>query len=435
MISCVLLIGCYQNSPEEEIVSSSSPKLKIITRSVSGALEYPVSVFAFDEEGKCKAEIVLSSDIDDLDMNLSAGNYRITAIAGYGGFTLPTSVQQSSTLTSNNDNYSSSPLAMGQADVVVSGKSSVTIQMSLQVASLNISLKDIDEDVSAVSVSISRQYSKISFDGVGTSPLNTSIECKKSNGVWSTGTIYVLPGASTSTIFSITLAKATGSETYGYTLNEPLKAGVPYILNGSFASGITFSGNLLAADWNNSIVLDFNFGPGVNETGTTGNSGGSTGGSESVSSLPKAGSIWDNHVVALVENATNTSEDILLISLSEWNKIPSANSTTNPTEAASLASAYSENGLTGWSIPSKEIATSLKTTYNGSNLSIINNVLNEAGGDTLLELEENGSNARYLCEDAKYTYTYKSGTSSITQGGTSTTYRLRLVKKVHVTLE
>jgi len=436
LILCVMLPGCYQNPSEEEIIDSSSPKLKILTRSVSGTLEYPISVYAFSEDGKCKAEKVLSSDADDLEMNLSQGNYRITAIGGYGGFSLPSSIQKTSCLSVNNDNYSTTPLSIGSADVTITGTTTVSLQMAMQVACLNISLKDLPDDVSAVSVGIARQYSKVSFEGTGESPLNTSIACQKRDGVWTTGNFYVLPGSAVNTIFSISTTDSQGSETYGYTYNEPLKAGVPYVLNGSFSNGFSFTGNVLAADWNSSVVLDFNFGPGVNETGgTSSGDGGSSSSSFVVSSIPQAASIWQNHVVALVENATNTSADLILLSKTEWNKVASANSTTNPTDATSIASSYSENGLSEWSIPSKEIASTLKTTYNGTNLSIINNVMSQAGGENLLEVEESGSNARYLCEDAKYTFTFKSGSSSITQGGTSTTYRLRLVKKVHVSLE
>ena len=50
------------------------------------------------------------------------------------------------------------------------------------------------------------------------------------------------------------------------------------------------------------------------------------------------------------------------------------------------------------------------------------------------EVDDKGKNVRYLCEGARYTFTF-SGTSGITAAGkTVTTYRLRLVKRVRFIL-
>lgn len=440
-----LLTGCYQAAPEEEL-SAEGSKLCVMTRSVTGTLDYPVTVYAFDSSGKLKAEKTLESEADELSMELAVGTYRITAVAGAGGVKVPSSISGSAELSTNDDNYCTSALMMGQADVTISTESvSTDILMSPQVASVEISLAGLPSSTQTVAVSLSKQYSKISMEGELSSPLNTTINCTKSDEGWTTGKFYILPGGSTNTVLTISMSDGTSSASYGYTYNSPLKAGTPYILNGSYASALTLNGTIEASGWNSETVLDFNFGPGASNssggnTGGEGSGGGTSGGNtstgdtitETVSSIPPVGSLWNGHAVALVEDSTSTEANITLISLNEWTKVASANSTKKPTEALELANAYSESGMSSWHIPARTEATALKAKYAGDNLSIINNVITAAEGTAITDVDESGTNVRYLCEDAKYSFTFKGGSTSITQGGTTTTYRLRLVKTVHV---
>lgn len=112
----------------------------------------------------------------------------------------------------------------------------------------------------------------------------------------------------------------------------------------------------------------------------------------------------------------------------------SAYHTETPNAASSVAEAYSEEGISEWSIPTKEEARSLKDAWSNSEFDILNRTLATAGYDTLSEVDDKGKNVRYLCEGARYTFTF-SGTSGITAAGkTVTTYRLRLVKRVRFIL-
>ena len=443
LISCLSLVGCYQEGPSDEFDSGKNSNLSVLTRSVTkGAIEYPLKIYAFDGNGVCKVSKIVESESDKVNIGLSPGTYRITAVAGYSGWEMPTKDNQNSKISTPEGNYSSSPLAMGHADVVVSGASTATLQVSMEVASVEIILNGLSDDVTNVYVSLARQYGNISLDGTLSEASNTVIDCLKKGDSWTTGTVFVLPGSSESTVLSITVVDDSGTQTFGYTYNSPLKPGVPYVLNGSFSTGFSFSGVIESIGWKNEVVLDFSFGPGINEaSGTEENGNGGNQNNEEkevVSKLPEAGSIWNGHVVANIGNATSTEADLLLLSLEEWNKVSSANSTTNASDAEGIASAYSEFGMTGWRIPTKEEATSIKNLYFGNNIDSINEILQEADGDIMTKVEDNGSNARYLCENAFYTYALgmtNSGNSlSITQAGASTKYRLRLVKTVRVYL-
>ena len=438
LISCVCLTGCYSNPAEEIIQSSENGKLSVVTRSsTNNELQYPLVIYAFDESGNCKSEKVVKDSSEPVKMNLAEGKYRLVAVAGGNGYKFPTSISLNSEIIAQNGNYSDTELAIGRADAIVSGSSTATIQMAPQVACVELELEGLAEDVSTVSINISKQFKSVTFDGEYGTGENSVIECIREGNVWKSRKVYVFPGVSENTVFSITTIDDYGSHNYGYTYSSKLKAGQPYKLNGTFSSGVVVNGNIEYSGWKNEVVLDFSFGPGINETG--GNSSSQSGENNQttsdmkVTSIPKAGSILDGHVVALVSNETETSADVLLLSLTENIKVPSANAEQNANESISIASQYSENGLTGWSIPTKEEATILKTTYGGANLSIINNVLETAGGTLISAVEDNGGNARYLCENSKYTFTFNGTSSSITQAGASVKYRLRLVKKLHLT--
>ena len=420
--------------------SSESGKLSVITRSATNnELRYPLRIFAFDENGQFKSEKVVNSSDESVKMNLAEGKYRLVAIAGSDGYDMPADIALSSYITARKGNFSNTELAIGRADVVVSGVSSATIQMSLQVACVDINLEGLAEDVSAVSVNISKQSRSVSFDGAFGTGENTTIECRCENGVWKTGKVYVFPSATSPTVVSISTTDDSGVHSYGYTYSTGLKAGQPYQLNGTFSSGVMVDGTIEYSGWKNETVIDFSFGPGINETGGE-TSGGSSSDNQtsaeiSVSSIPKAGTVLNGHVVASVSNATATSADVMLLSLAEWNKVSSAVSETNPTEASSIASEYSEYGMSGWRVPTKEEATTLKSLYGGENLYIINNVFESAGGTVVTATEENGGNARYLCDSSKYTFTFNGSSSSITQAGATVKYRLRLVKTVRVVVK
>ena len=439
LILCFCLSGCYQDAPEEILSSSGTAKLNVITRSVTNNdLHYPLIIYAFDENGQLKTQKVVNSSTESVKMNLAEGKYRLVAVSGAAGYDIPGEVELSSNIATKNGNYSDVELAVGRADVVVSGTSSATIQMALQVAGINIELDGLAEDVSAVVVNIAKQAQSVTFDGTLGEGGNSTIECKYENGIWKTGEVFVFPGSASSTVFSITTTDDSGTHTYGYTYSSAMKAGQPYRLNGTFSSGVIVNGVIEYSGWNNEIVLGFNFGPGISETGG-GDAGGNGGTTPSdtdleVTNIPQAGSVLNGHVVALVENASSSSADVILLSVSEWGKVSSGNSET-PTESTNRASEYSESGMTGWRVPTKDEATKLKTSYGGANLTYLNNIINEAGGTLLAATEENGGNARYLCENATYTFTFNGTSSSITQAGGTTKYRLRLVKKIRVTVK
>lgn len=402
-----------------EASSSSLQKVSITTRAATAAddILYPIRVCATDLNGDVYATQTLEDANSVLSFNLPAGEYRITAVSGSTAFTY---------------GYQDAPLLIGHTDITVAEDDvRCTIVLAYAVASIELTLSKIPDEVTAVALTLSPLYTGITENGKysGTGNVCVPLE-KESSGIWTTGTVYVLPGATASTTMTIAMTSPSGQETYSVTYNAGLSAAVPYCFNGAFSgtfgSGYNVSGSFASSGWQDEVRGDFSFGP----SGDNSFSGTSTVTEYEVASMPVAGSIWNSHIVAL-----NTDGNALLISREEWNNMTSANHATNPDAAASVATAYSEDGITEWSIPTTDEARTIKEAWSGTELDNFNSIINNAGYTKLSAIDDKGKNVRYLCESARYTFTFSS-TSGITAAGkTVDTYRLRLVKRVRFILK
>ena len=144
-----------------------------------------------------------------------------------------------------------------------------------------------------------------------------------------------------------------------------------------------------------------------------------------------------DHVAALVLADEEESQEVLFISLAEWRDVYSAKNMSHASDAIDIASHYREGDLTGWRIPTKAEARMLKDEYLSgmeeyvlsSSLQQLNATLTTSGGEPVNAwLKKTDYPAyRYLCEDATYTFSLKSG-STISAAGKTTKYNLRLVK-------
>lgn len=164
-----------------------------------------------------------------------------------------------------------------------------------------------------------------------------------------------------------------------------------------------------------------------------------------VTSIPAPCTLWQGHVVALVEpvlspadSAQTTEARIILLSKSEWADLPSALNATNPNAALGIPATYSEGTLNDWRIPTATEAKILKATYTpsqssgpllgGSASEPLNALLSSIAAPTIQATDEKGTPIRYLCEDATRSFSFAPGTTISAAGTKATTYRLRLVK-------
>lgn len=422
--------------------------LTIKTRSVTDDVQFPVAVYVFDKDGKCIESQKVESGDQKLDVSLAKGNYHVIAFGGTEGWNLPSSPTMDSVLElSDETGCSPQALQMGQADVTVgTGNQTINIVLSYMVSTVSLSLENLPSTVSAASVNVSQTCRRMSMRGEVMEVSNAKIDLTKGAAGWQTGRVYVLPGASQKTTFTITLIDskdASNPETtsYAYTYSAPLLPATPYELKGRYASDmLSMTGTFTSEGWGTTVDLDFTFGPasGENIKGDDDSSG------IKVTSFPAPGSLWNGHLVAylysksdadkpLAESALAQAEsaEVLLLSLDEWTKIGSAINKTNPNEASEIASNYSEGDVVNWSMPSSAEAKILKSLYSDESISTLNDVISVNGGKPVVPFDSKGENIRYLCDQGNSTFAWKSS-SSITKAGATVTYSLRLVSHVHL---
>lgn len=430
MTSLLLFSSCFSPAEEgdEELESTSPTTLRVMTRAITGSIPYPVLLLAYDASGSLKAQQTLNDASENISMPLNEGSYHITAIAGQDGLVLPDSYEQSSaSLSMPNVGSYSQPLMMGGADVVLSeGAASVSIVLTYRVAMLTLLLEDIPSDVTAVTLGVSQQYGAIDMMGTLSGTSIASVPCSWSDEGWKSDSVYVFPGSGSSTTLTLSLSNASGQTSYSYELGEALAAAVPYNITGTYVeSSVPYiTGVLTSEGWKSQQNIGFNFG-----SGNSSASAGKTVPTMEVSSLPSSGSAWNGHAVALVQNATDTEEDLLLLSLAEQTDVHAPAALGYETEMSSLVSAYSEGLLSDWSVPTEAEARLLKTAYAG-NYDDFNTVLESLNG-TLLSTYSTSNNARFLCESGTKTFNFAAN-GSINNAGSTVKYRLRLVKTVHV---
>lgn len=434
-----LLTACQKISLEDFNAPTTESEVRILTRSASNVnISYPIYLYAFNiSSGKLQSSSTLKSESDTPVLNLGAGTYHLVAVAGIEDCEVPEQPTINSTITLPKDSFLQQPLQMGSADISVSKSTTVTITLYNQVTAINIALTDIPDDVSACHVSFSLMHNSISYGGKLSGTIVNTIELnKQGNNIWSAPLFYTLPSSNQQLTLSINCTSPQVSNTYGYIHNTQLAANTPYNIMGSYKSGFAVNGVLNLAGWNAPQEINFTFGAENNENSDDENDDENDDTGEDrdeyvVNSIPKVGTIWNNHFVATVLDATTSEAELILLSTTEWDGVTSATHAETPHMAANFAASYTEDGMTNWSIPTRDEAKLMRTAIGLDKLESINAVL-KANNIPQLNVGESdkGESIRYLCDDATFTYVWDG--TSISKSGTKRTYNLRLIKRVKV---
>lgn len=430
--ACTRAIDDGVIEPAKEYVKS----VQIVTRAETEVI-YPLTLYAFDSEtGELSSKVTATASDEVLRLSLPEGKYHFVALAGTEECTVPSVPTIEDVVQLPVLNRLSEPVQMGMADMQVSLNTTVSLMMYYQVASVTLSLSGIPSDAEGVRVTLSSLYNQLAFDGSYSGEIATTVELsRQTDGVWTAPTFYTLPGVSQQLALSIVISRSGNEQTYGYMCRGTLAAGTPYLLSGSFGDGFSVNGTVSAAGWKATEQLDFVFGAGNNpednpETGGDDN--------EPANAFPTAGSLWNGHFVGAVENMTETTAELLLLSRDEWRAVPSAYNAESPDAALTAVNEYEEDGLGGWSIPTSDEAKSIRNAVGNTSLGVTNDTLAANGFTPLSDdtMDENGNNVRYLCESATRAFVWNVATSkAISRAGSKRTYYLRAVKRVKVKLE
>ena len=401
VLAITALTACSHDVFDESQYMAHVVRLNAV--SLDGELEYPITLYAYGQSGMIEKQTTLESAADDASFELLSGEHTVAAVSGSMDFT---------------KGYTDSPLMIGK-QVVEMGKEDQTVALVLKyaVAQVDFTLTDVPENVESVSVTLKPLYGNISplaeYSGTATVELNCN---KYDDGTWRTDTVYVLPTAGESTEITIShINSSDGGEknvkvnTYVYPAS--LKASTPYHFKGSYQSGINFSKlsmTLSTEGWGDAEDVSFNFGPGAEEGDVM------LDGDIYVTELPTACSVWDGHVVAMIDEEGNA----LLFSLKEWGSV------SNIESLSSEIQSYTEGTIAGWTVPTENQADYLLKSY-FNNKSAFVQALKDANGTKVTLLKDDY--IYYLCQDGDKMYSF--GINKI-KDIDSNLHPLRLVKAV-----
>lgn len=429
-----LLAACTRAIDDGLEESETGHTVQVLTRAETDVV-YPLCLYAFDcETGEMVRQTKIQSAGEDIRIGLAEGKYRLVALGGAEECILPSAPVLEDVIAMPEGHLMQTPLQMGSAEVYVTQSTTVNMVLAYQVAAVELEIVQVPADVVAVSVTLSPLYDGLTLSGQYTGNSSVTVNLvEETEGVWNTSVFYTFPGASKQLGLSISLISPEGEEVYGYTCDKTLEVATPYLLSGSYMGGFVVSGNFTVVGWNEPQTFNFFFG-----------GGGDTGGTESEDAVEgedeetvSPGTFWNGHFIGAVDNVTESSADLLLLSRDEWRNVPSANNIEQPRLAQTLLDGYEEGEMSEWTIPTVDEAKAIRAAVGNASLETTNSTLSANGFTPLSDNveDENGNNVRYLCDSGLRALAWNENTSkSVSKAGSKRTYYLRAVKRVTVKL-
>ena len=409
-------MSCSEHADEENPMNETEKQMvSIQTRTAEGTpdIDWPLTLYAFD---KSTGRLVTSTTAEDTEdatkLQLNSGNYTLVALAGTTDLSLPEKPELTDGIGIPANGILTHAPQMSIADISV-GKNelSQTMNLSYPVAKISLTLNDMPHSTTSATATFTNLYGSIAFDGTtsGTSSPTLTLT-QQTDESWTSGTLHVLPSSG-----PLTLDIQANTETYTIQTQGTIEAGKSYNLTGRYKGKVETNIAFTTLGWTNGNDIDFE----MKDKDT--NIGSETSiVTLSVSTIPSAKTMCEGHFVADISDKTETSAILLLMSLDEWECIPSL--------APAFINSYNEAGLTEWRIPTVDEMKTLATMGTQQSIEGTNNLLTEANGKALK------ATANYLCENGERTFTMGAeATTTASEANTSTKYQLRAVKTVRVT--
>lgn len=428
-LAALFLSGCYDPIGEPDTTPSEPEcSLTLTLFDATSHAQYPATVCVYGEEGGYTHMSTFDNANDTLRLTLPRGRYRLVALSGTACYHLPTDYALHSVISQNEALLPTSPLLMAQADVTLSSATATAaLPLVPQAASLSFTATGVPSRATQVHATLSTLYTAVTLGGEWQSALPVTFPLVRNDLQWSTTrSYYLFPSRSSNLVLTLQVMVDGSTEYYSYHLPQHLDAGYDYNVQVSLAQGVLSPSIVISGEGNDLPSAD----------------------TLTVSDFPtSAPSLWHGLVLAHMSMLSADRADILLISANEWDEVSSAYS-ADPTNAVSIARQYTEmcdinlspstlpnatSGLvTQWHIPTPDQATLLRSLYTDAQAYMLNAQLASIQMPGITATDLNGHPERYLCTDGQQTYSFAAGSTSISKAGTKATYRLRLVKQIHL---
>jgi len=360
VVSMTLLTSCEKEFSEVTPVNPES-SLTVTTRSESGGEEvaYPVAVYLFDANKACIDFQRIESADASVCYDLVEGVYDVYAFGGVaeGKYTLP-SVKEATleSVIALQDGQEHGDLMMANSSVTTTKGEANTINLLMnrcvsKIASIVI--KQVPDDVTAVSVTLSKTYKSMAFNGTKKDVNIEVITLEKSStesGTWELKTPrHVLFDVAASASVKISMTTNGNAKGYTYQLTDKWKSNYLYHINATYTEKQNFhvTGTITGATWQGTEDIVFNF----DETNTQDGGSGPT----INETAPEVGTLYKGCYVLSRTEESNAIK-VLLLHPNQYSDV--CNGTMSQEEArnsinSKLSEIASENEITGWHLPNE----------------------------------------------------------------------------------
>ena len=360
VVSMTLLTSCEKEFSEVTPVNPES-SLTVTTRSESGAEEvaYPVAVYLFDANKACIDFRRIESADASVVYDLVEGVYDVYAFGGVaeGKYTLP-SVKEATlaSVITLQDGQEHGDLMRANSSVTTTKGEANTINLSMNrcVSKIeSIVIKQVPDDVTAVSVTLSKTYKSMAFDGTMKDVNIEVITLEKSgteSGTWELKTPrHVLFDVAASASVKISMTTNGNAKGYTYQLTDKWKSNYLYHINATYTEKQNFhvTGTITGATWQGTEDIVFNF----DETNTQDGGSGPT----INETAPEVGTLYKGCYVLSRTEESNAIK-VLLLHPNQYSDV--CNGTMSQEEArnsinSKLSEIASVNEITGWHLPNE----------------------------------------------------------------------------------
>ena len=360
VVSMTLLTSCEKEFSEVTPVNPES-SLTVTTRSESGAEEvaYPVAVYLFDANKACIDFQRIESADASVVYDLVEGVYDVYAFGGVaeGKYTLP-SVKEATlaSVITLQDGQEHGDLMMAKSSVTTTKGEANTINLLMNrcVSKIeSIVIKQVPDDVTAVSVTLSKTCKSMTFDGTMKDVNIEVITLEKSgteSGTWELKTPrHVLFDVVASASVKISMTTNGNAKGYTYQLTDKWKSNYLYHINATYTEKQNFhvTGTITGATWQGTEDIVFNF----DETNTQDGGSGPT----INETAPEVGTLYKGCYVLSHTEESNAIK-VLLLHPNQYSDV--CNGTMSQEEArnsinSKLSEIASENKITGWHLPNE----------------------------------------------------------------------------------
>ena len=360
VVSMTLLTSCEKEFSEVTPVNPES-SLTVTTRSESGGEEvaYPVAVYLFDANKACIDFQRIESADASVCYDLVEGVYDVYAFGGVaeGKYTLP-SVKEATleSVIALQDGQEHGDLMMANSSVTTTKGEANTINLLMnrcvsKIASIVI--KQVPDDVTAVSMTLSKTYKSVGFNGTMKDVNIEVITLEKSgteSGTWELKTPrHVLFDVAASASVKISMTTNGNAKGYTYQLTDKWKSNYQYHITTTYTEKQNFhvTGTITGATWQGTEDIVFNF----DETNTQDGGSGPT----INETAPEVGTLYKGCYVLSRTEESNAIK-VLLLHPNQYSDV--CNGTMSQEEArnsinSKLSEIASENEITGWHLPNE----------------------------------------------------------------------------------